>query len=214
MTAQPKRTLDAYFSGNMLDRIERTILIIAYIYLVYRVAHVSYASGSWYSVMVAVSELFVLVFILIRRPTDKISINAFDWVIAIGATTLPLTVEFSEPYPIVTPVLCILIVIFGIFIQIYAKLSLRRSFGLVPANRGIKVEGPYRVIRHPMYAGYFLTHIGLFLIYPSPWNFTVYVSSASLQIMRVLREEKLLSIDQSYQNYKSNVQSRLIPGIF
>src|SRR5690349_24863562 len=111
MTAQPKTALDSYFLGNMPDRIERTILIIAYIYLVYRVSHVFYSNGSWYSVMVAVSELFVLVFILIRRPTDKISINASDWVIAVGATTLPLSVEFSEPYPIVTPALCVLVVI-------------------------------------------------------------------------------------------------------
>jgi protein-S-isoprenylcysteine O-methyltransferase Ste14 len=214
MTAQPERASDSYFPAKMLDRIERTILIVAYVYLVYRVADAAYASGSWYSIMVVMSELFVLIFILIRRPTDKISINASDWVIAVGATTLPLTIEFSELYPLVTPLLCVLVVITGIFIQIYAKLSLRRSFGLVPANRGIKVEGPYRVIRHPMYAGYFLTHVGLFLIYPSPWNLAIYVSAAFLQIIRILREENLLSTDLIYQNYKSNVQSRLIPGMF
>src|SRR3954451_18176422 len=133
MTAQPERASDSYFPAKMLDRIERTILIVAYVYLVYRVADAAYASGSWYSIMVVMSELFVLIFILIRRPTDKISINASDWVIAVGATTLPLTIEFSELYPLVTPLLCVLVVITGIFIQIYAKLSLRRSFGLVPA---------------------------------------------------------------------------------
>src|SRR5689334_14354326 len=155
MTKKPKMALSSYFSSNTFDRIERTILIIAYIYLVYRIVHAYYASGNWYSAMVAVSELFVLVFILIRRPTNKISINASDWMIAVGATTFPLAIEFPEIYPIITSTLCVLVVISGIFIQLYAKLSLRRSFGLVPANRGIKVEGPYRVIRHPMYAGYF-----------------------------------------------------------
>jgi protein-S-isoprenylcysteine O-methyltransferase Ste14 len=204
MTAWPKRTLDSYFSASMLDTIERTTLIFAYIYLVYRVLHASYASGSWYSMMVVVSELFVLVFILIRRRTDNISINASDWVIAVGGTALPL----------IAPTLCVFVVIIGIFTQVYAKLSLRRSFGLVPANRGVKVEGPYRAIRHPMYAGYFFTHIGLFLLYPSLWNLAVYMSAASLQIIRILREEKLLGTDPDYQKYKNNVQSRLIPGLF
>jgi protein-S-isoprenylcysteine O-methyltransferase Ste14 len=214
MTAWPKRTLDSYFSASMLDTIERTTLIFAYIYLVYRVLHASYASGSWYSMMVVVSELFVLVFILIRRRTDNISINASDWVIAVGGTALPLTVEFSELSPLIAPTLCVFVVIIGIFTQVYAKLSLRRSFGLVPANRGVKVEGPYRAIRHPMYAGYFFTHIGLFLLYPSLWNLAVYMSAASLQIIRILREEKLLGTDPDYQKYKNNVQSRLIPGLF
>jgi protein-S-isoprenylcysteine O-methyltransferase Ste14 len=214
MTFWTKSTLKSYFSPSAFDATERKILILCYFYLVCRVVYASYVSGSWYSMMVAVSELFALVFILIRRRSDNISINASDWVIAIGATTLPLTVEFSEISPLVAPIICILIATIGIITQLYAKLSLRRSFGLVPANRGIKVDGPYRVIRHPMYAGYFLTHVGLFLLYPSLWNLTVYVSSASLQIIRISKEEKFLCIDPDYQNYKNNVQSRLIPGVF
>jgi protein-S-isoprenylcysteine O-methyltransferase Ste14 len=176
--------------------------------------HSSYLNGSWYSILVALSELFALVFILIRRRTDNISINVSDWVVAVGGTALPLTVEFSELSPIIAPILCVWTVIIGMFTQIYAKLFLRRSFGLVPANRGVKVQGPYRVIRHPMYAGYFLTHVGLFLLYPSLWNLAVYAFAASLQIIRILREEKLLSTDPDYQKYKNNVQSRLIPGVF
>jgi protein-S-isoprenylcysteine O-methyltransferase Ste14 len=214
MISWSKMALNPYFSASTLDAIERVIIIVGYLYLVCRVVYASYVSGSWYSIMVAVSELLVLVFILIRRRTDNISINVSDWVIAVGGTILPLTVEFSELSPLITPTLCVLIVVIGIFTQLYAKLSLRRSFGLVPANRGVKVEGPYRVIRHPMYAGYFLTHVGLFLLYPSFWNLAVYVSAASLQIMRILREEKLLGIDPDYRNYKNNVQSRLIPGVF
>ena len=36
----------------------------------------------------------------------------------------------------------------------------RRSFGLMPANRGIVCTGLYRAVRHPIYAGYLVTHIG------------------------------------------------------
>ena len=37
----------------------------------------------------------------------------------------------------------------GLYVQISGKLILGRSFGLIAANRGIKVAGPYRIVRHP-----------------------------------------------------------------
>ena len=41
------------------------------------------------------------------------------------------------------------IMLIGLYVQISAKVILGRSFGLIAANRGIKVEGPYRIVRHP-----------------------------------------------------------------
>ena len=38
--------------------------------------------------------------------------------------------------------------------MIAGKVVLGRSFGLVPANRGIVARGPYLLVRHPIYAGY------------------------------------------------------------
>jgi len=55
MNEQSTRGLISYFPAKTIDGIERTILIIAYVYLVYRVADAAYASGSWYSIMVAIS---------------------------------------------------------------------------------------------------------------------------------------------------------------
>ena len=37
------------------------------------------------------------------------------------------------------------------------KLSLGRSFGLMPANRGVVSTGMYRLVRHPIYLGYLVT---------------------------------------------------------
>ena len=42
-----------------------------------------------------------------------------------------------------------------------AKFSLARSFGLAPANRGVKSRGAYAFLRHPMYLGYVVEWIGL-----------------------------------------------------
>jgi protein-S-isoprenylcysteine O-methyltransferase Ste14 len=41
---------------------------------------------------------------------------------------------------------------------------LGRSFGLLPAQRGLVVVGPYRFVRHPIYFGYLIGHIGFLLV--------------------------------------------------
>jgi protein-S-isoprenylcysteine O-methyltransferase Ste14 len=99
-------------------------------------------------------------------------------------------------------------------IQVHAKLSLGRSFGCVAANRGLKFGGPYQFVRHPMYFGYLMTHLGFLLVNPTAWNVSTYVLCYSMQIPRLLCEERLLSKDQDYQRYARLVHFRLIPGIF
>ena len=56
------------------------------------------------------------------------------------------------------PILTALISTVGLLFVIAGKITLGRSFGIVPANRGV-VAGPYTLVRHPIYAGYLLSHI-------------------------------------------------------
>ena len=49
------------------------------------------------------------------------------------------------------------VMVSGLVLHLYGKVCLARSFGLVAANRGVQRLGPYRVIRHPIYAGYVIT---------------------------------------------------------
>ena len=102
----------------------------------------------------------------------------------------------------------------GLFVQISAKIILGRSFGIVAANRGVKVAGPYRFVRHPMYAGYIINHIGFLLAFPSLWNVALYSTELVIQITRLLREEALLNQDKSYRDYASQVRYRLLPKVF
>ncbi len=93
------------------------------------------------------------------------------------------------------------------------KISLGYSFGLLPANRGVMERGLYRIVRHPIYLGYLLTHIPFLAAHPSGWNAAVLLVGDAALIVRALYEEKTLGRDPQYVRYCQTVKWRLVPGI-
>jgi protein-S-isoprenylcysteine O-methyltransferase Ste14 len=116
--------------------------------------------------------------------------------------------------PLAPLALCLALMIGGILLQISAKVVLGRAFGIIAANRGVRVLGPYRFVRHPMYAGYTMTHIGFLLSMPLAINALYYGAALSLQIVRIYREEKVLMQDARYRAFAARVRYRLLPGVF
>jgi protein-S-isoprenylcysteine O-methyltransferase Ste14 len=198
----------------ILDVVERAAVAALFGSLVYRMGLASYESGNIVYLLLTASEGAVVFFILIRRRASTVSLRPADWLTAALATTAPLLVAPSEGSPLLPASACDLAIVFGFLVQMYAKLTLRRSFGVVAANRGVKVAGPYQLIRHPMYAGYVMTHVGFLLFAPSLWNLAVYGLTFTLQIARIMAEERLLRDDPDYVAYANSVRYRIIPGLF
>jgi protein-S-isoprenylcysteine O-methyltransferase Ste14 len=196
----------------MLDLGEQIVVIALYCLLIARLWPNEFSPSNWYPMLLVVSEGIVLFFLLIRRRTDCISTRFQDWVIAFGGSFLPLMIAKGGA-PIHGGVGLILMFT-GIYIHLGAKLSLRRSFGLVAADRGIKARGLYTLVRHPMYFGYILVHIGYLLIAPSWWNLAVYSVAWSLLVARIFAEERLLQRNPEYQEYSTRVRYRLVPLVF
>jgi protein-S-isoprenylcysteine O-methyltransferase Ste14 len=132
----------------------------------------------------------------------------------ICATFYFLAFRIEPGIRLVPEVLAANIQLAGLLVQIYAKWSLRRSFGLLPANRGVIVAGPYRVVRHPMYLGYLVTDIGFLVANFGVRNVVVVVAQWTLQVVRIVKEEQLLSKDATYREYMSRVRYRLVHGVF
>ncbi len=208
-TAAPPKE-PRWLSRAKLDRLEQVLIVLLWGWLVYRVE----LSDNPLAPLLLISETTVMVFVLLRRPTEAISIKPGDWLLAVTATGVPMLISPGAQALPGMAVAAVFLVISGNLFQFAAKLSLRRSFGIAPANRGIKIGGPYRLVRHPMYAGYLVAHIGILLMMPSLFNLAVYVVSWTAQIFRLLAEERLLMEDPDYRAFAEKIRWRLIPGLF
>ena len=206
-TAPPR-----WLTPARLDRLEQITIVILWVLLARRV----YTATNPLAPLVMVAETAVVIFVLLRRPTEAISLRLGDWLLAITATCAPLLIQPADT-PAALHALIPLgvgLAVAGNAVQLAAKLFLRRSFGIAPANRGIKTGGMYKIVRHPMYAGYLLVHIGILLLMPTALNFTIYAISWWAQILRLLAEERLLGEDPAYREFCTKTRWRLIPGIF
>jgi len=122
----------AWLRPQVLDRIEQVLIALLWVWLVRRVI----VSPNAYAPLMLMSETAVMLFVLIRRPTQAISLQLGDWLLAITATAAPLLIQPGQDlFPALAPVGLVLMFA-GNLGQLYAKLALRRSFGIAPANRG------------------------------------------------------------------------------
>ena len=102
----------------------------------------------------------------------------------------------------------------GLALVLIGKLTLGRSFGIAPANRGVVIGGPYNLVRHPIYTGYLITHVAFLVAHPTPWNALVIAVADGALIARALIEERVLSRDEQYRSYCQRVGWHLVPGVF
>ncbi len=197
---------------RVLDLFEQAGVLCLYAWLVVRLWPATFSLETWYAVLLLASEGLVVALLLVRRPTEHISRRWQDWAIAVAGTFLVLLIAPGGP-PIHAG-LGLILMLMGLAIHVGAKLSLWRSFGVVAANRGVKTRGLYRIVRHPMYAGYVLSHLGFLLSSPSWWNAGVYALAWALLVLRIQAEEATLREDSYYGDYMGRVRWRLAPGIY
>lgn len=104
--------------------------------------------------------------------------------------------------------------VIGTALAVFAFVYLGRSFALLPAVRTIVSNGPFRVIRHPAYAGEFLMTLACGLSQPTATTAWPAMIILPLIVMRIFAEESVLKTDETYQEYFEKVRWRLFPGIW
>ncbi len=197
-----------------MDMVERCAVLLLYAFFLKRMLFSYLETGNVGSLLMLVTESILVGFILCRRRANNLSLRWMDWFLAFGATALPLLVIPFANGPYSWSSIAVSLTFVGLGIQVLSKLTLGRRFGVVAANRGLCMNGPYKIVRHPIYMGYLFSHIGFLLLNPSLWNLGLYAVVYCLKIPRILAEERVLGEDTDYQKYKRIVRFRLIPGVF
>ena len=103
--------------------------------------------------------------------------------------------------------------LFGIALTQVARVYMGRSFGILPANRGVISKGPFSLIRHPIYFGWIVLSIGYAMSYPTARNILLILVTLPFMVWRIEQEETHLSEDPDYRTYEQRVQFRLWPGV-
>jgi protein-S-isoprenylcysteine O-methyltransferase Ste14 len=160
--------------------------------------------------ILAVNGLFLGLF-LARRPAISETTSLPLWLLAVTTVALPLLVRPSHDPGFVRVGTAIQLA--GIIMVIASLLSLRRSFAVVPGNRGVRVGGLYRVVRHPIYISELIALLGTVLVSPTGMNWALWLAVCGLQFARASAEEEFLSADPVYRAYRGRVRYRLIPGV-
>ncbi len=76
-------------------------------------------------------------------------------------------------------------------------------------------SGPYRVVRHPMYAGILLGMAGWPLVLGSAWSYVPFAVIAVTLIVRTVLEDRTLRRELAgYEDYTMHTRYRLLPGIW
>jgi protein-S-isoprenylcysteine O-methyltransferase Ste14 len=170
-------------------------------------------TGKWTSLLWMVSEGMVVLLLVFRRESRRLSRRPWDWLVALGGSFAVLLVRPTAA-AVAPESVGVALQLAGTLFEVYGKVYLGRSFGIVAADRGIVVGGPYRIVRHPIYLGYLVTHVGFLLANWSSRNIAIYIIEYCFQVARILSEERLLKEDDGYRAYCERVRCRLIPGVF
>lgn len=163
-------------------------------------------------VFVTASELLGVILILTRRG-GHLTLATVPVLAAFVGTGLPLLVR-PNGVELLPTLFTGTMMWLGLTLSLLAKLYLNRSFGLIAANRGVKIKGPYRLVRHPMYLGYIVTEAGFLLASFTVTNLLLYLVTWTCQILRIRAEEFELGQDEAYREFSMRVRSRLLPGVY
>jgi len=170
--------------------------------------------------------------ILVERVNSEKTLNAKPW----DKVLSPLmAISFTYPLVIVagldhrfgwTPLFPTLLTILGLVLislgYAFASWALieNRFFSStvhIQTDRGHSVcdSGPYRIVRHPGYAGNLLAIAGIIMALNSTWTLIPAVVALVIGVLRTALEDKTLHEElPGYPAYARRIRYRLFPGVY
>lgn len=189
-------------------------LAVAAIFVYRGVRHLVIDPGRLNILLLMISDALTFIWLLLARRPIVRDWSPFTVFISLTAGFGSGFVSLQDGAAVIPLYIAAPLQFLALWLVIWGKMSLGRSFAILPANRGVVTGGAYRFVRHPIYAGYLAGHVLFLMSSFSVYNFTVYAIITLFQIHRILREERILALTQEYRDYLGRVRYRLCPGIF
>ena len=126
---------------------------------------------------------------------------------------------WSPEFPTWLVILGFILIIVGYSFATWA-IAENRFFSVmmrIQLERGHQVcdSGPYRIVRHPGYAGNILPLPGIAMALSSVWTFIPALAALLIIVIRTRLEDQALQEElRGYKEYASRVRYKLIPGIY
>lgn len=164
---------------------------------------------------IALQFLVVIMTMIFRTAPVRITRNPLYWLLAFFASYWGLFVAaFAQRgEPIAPSLVTNSLAIASLVIAVYARLSLGKSIGLVPAQRVIVTGGAYQFVRHPIYTGLFISYLSFALRAYSPRNAALALFGVGCFVVKSFIEEGFLKEDPQYASYLDRVRWRWFPGL-
>ncbi len=160
------------------------------------------------------SEALVVVLTVFRRSAVSVDRSIKARVLTIVSILGPPLLAPAAVAPLAAEGITVALSCAGLAVVIAGKITLGRSFALLPANRGVVSNGLYKIVRHPIYMGYLVTHVAFLVASPSLWNIVALIAADAALLARAVCEEQTLALDPAYRDYQGRVRWRVVPGIF
>ncbi len=173
---------------------------LAIVRLEYAIRHVD-----WMGLLLT-AQAVIAVILLIRRSQAQTKAPLYQRLTAWGSAFLPLAMETSNALWIGR-----ILTAAGLALCMWGFVTLGRSFGVSPADRGLVQRGPYRWLRHPIYAGELLAIAGAVMGDWTLRNLIIFAVLLATKLLRIRWEERII---QGYSAYAGRVRWRLVLGVW
>lgn len=196
--------------------VDRTIAIVAALpFVLVLYYNISSTQLTIPRVALLLQLCLLVVTMLIRRAPVRVTTRPLYWLVAFVASYYGfLTVSVGVTgRPLAPTALTDGLSILSVLADGYARVTLGRNIGFVPAQRRLVTSGPYRLVRHPIYSALFLAEVCVILESFSWVNLTLSMVFFALFVIKTLMEERFLGEDPAYAAYMRHVRHRWIPGI-
>ena len=195
-----------------LDRTIAAVACVPIAYgLYYRYTHFHHGLPLFASVL---NTVVLIVTMLIRRAPKRVTPNPWYWLLAFVASYWLVFIIFflQRGNALVANWITNSLAILGLVVMLWARISLGRNIGLVPAQRELVHSGAYAFMRHPVYTAFLLTSTAFVLRAYSPLNVLLMGLGVFWFIpIKSLVEENFLRADPQYAAYMQKVRARWIP---